>query len=201
MPVPNLLGIMAAAVQLSVSQSSSFFCTRIKGGKVAVASRPRSIALHKCDMRCPTRIPIIRSMAGDKGSKHGSMHKVPSGMRPTKGTGPSSLKATDPALGSAQAGQDEPVTQKVKLPKVGCQLTRRGYRESGFSAMAFCNLLLLCLMAIKVAHNLSCGKDCIADAMMCLHKPWKLLYVEGANFNYGLWLRSTCTSCLSVWKQ
>ncbi|GAQ90559.1 hypothetical protein KFL_006560030 [Klebsormidium nitens] len=46
------------------------------------------------------------------------MHKVPNGMRPTKGNGPSSLKATDPALGSAQAGEEEPVMQKVKLPKI-----------------------------------------------------------------------------------
>jgi hypothetical protein len=111
-----------ACIQAVGGGSVGSFCTRLKRGKDTLKSRSQIGAFRNCHMGSRRRISVIPNASGEKGSKMeaGSMHRVPKGIRTTKGSVGSSMKATDPALGTVQTGEEKEVRplQQIKLPKV-----------------------------------------------------------------------------------
>lgn len=111
-----------ACIQAVGGGSVGSFCTRLKRGKDTLESRSQIGAFRNCHMGSRKRISVISNASGEKGSKMeaGSMHRVPKGIRTTKGSVGSSMKATDPALGTVQTGEEKEVRplQQIKLPKV-----------------------------------------------------------------------------------
>jgi hypothetical protein len=134
-----------ACIQAVGGGSVGSFCTRLRCGKDTLGSRSELGAFRNCHMGSRKRIAVISNASGEKGSKMeaGSMHKVPKGIRTTKGSIGSSMKATDPALGTVQTGEGKEVRplQQIKLPKVSLPSVRNHGRWASVAIGLFSSFL------------------------------------------------------------